>query len=294
MVSVIIPTLDAESKLERVLLMLRNQTISLEIVIIDSSSTDNTKVIAKNHNVKFIKVDKKEFNHGATRNIAARKSKGDVLVFMTQDSLPADKNSVETLTKALNDPMNAASYGRHLCHREAKPTERFSRGHNYPETFYREFLESERPGTIRDCFFSNVFAAVRRKEFEELGGFPENVIMFEDMLMAAKLMTKGYRVAYVPEAKVVHSHNLTPKQHFARYFQAGVSFGMNPWFLEYANSGREGLRFMKEQMKYLARHGEYKWIPYAVWENACKFVGYRLGLNYKKLPLSFVKRMTRL
>lgn len=294
MISVIIPTLDAGSILDRLLLSLSEQTISVEVIIIDSSSTDSTEITAKKHNVEFISIDKKKFNHGATRNIAARKSKGDVLVFMTQDSLPADKNSVETLTKALDDPMNAASYGRHLCHQEAKPTERFSRGHNYPETFYREFLETERPGTIRDCFFSNVFAAVRRKEFEELGGFPENVIMFEDMLMAAKLMTNGYRVAYVPEAKVVHSHNLTPKQQLVRYFQAGVSFGMNPWFLEYTNSGKEGLRFMKEQMKYLVRQAEYKWIPYAVWENACKFVGYRLGLNYKKLPLSFVKRMTKL
>jgi len=294
MISVIIPTLDAGSILDRLLLSLSEQTISVEVIIIDSSSTDSSEITAKKHNVEFISIDKKKFNHGATRNIAARKSKGDVLVFMTQDSLPADKNSVETLTKTLNDPMNAASYGRHLCHREAKPTERFSRGHNYPETSYREFLETERPGTIRDCFFSNVFAAVRRKEFEELGGFPENVIMFEDMLMAAKLMTKGYHVAYVPEAKVVHSHNLTPKQQFVRYFQAGVSFGMNPWFLEYANSGREGLRFMKEQMKYLVRQGEYKWIPYAVLENTCKFIGYRLGLNYRKLPLAFVKRMTRL
>ncbi len=77
---------------------------------------------------------------------------------------------------------------------------------------------------IKTFFFSNVFSAIRRKEFEEIGGFPENVIMFEDMLFAAKLIERGYKIAYVPEAKVIHSHDYSLVQQFRRYYQAGVSF----------------------------------------------------------------------
>ena len=66
MVSVIIPTLDAGSRLEMLLFALQKQSVPIEIVIIDSSSTDSTWIIAKDHNAKLISIEKKDFNHGAT------------------------------------------------------------------------------------------------------------------------------------------------------------------------------------------------------------------------------------
>ena len=74
-------------------------------------------------------------------------------------------------------------------------------------------LEKERPMLknkkvqpeigIKTFFFSNVCSAIKTKEFKELGGFPENIIMFEDLIFAAKAILKGYKIAYVPEAKVM-------------------------------------------------------------------------------------------
>ena len=96
-----------------------------------------------------------------------------------------------------------------------------------------------------------VFSAIRRKEFEEIGGFPENVLMFEDMLFAAKLIEGGYKIAYVPEAKVVHSHDYSLVQQFRRYYQAGVSFQRNPWFTRYARSNKEGIAFLRDEIKFL-------------------------------------------
>jgi rhamnosyltransferase len=284
MVSVIIPTLNAESKLEQILLMLNRQTISLEVVIIDSSSTDNTGVIAENLNAKVISIEKKDFNHGATRNKAAFEAEGSIIVFMTQDALPLDKYCVENLIKPLEAESMAATYGRQIAAEEAMPIEKFARLYNYPEVPIIKGKEQIEEIGIKTFFFSNVFSAIRRKEFEEIGGFPENVLMFEDMLFAAKLIERGYKIAYVPEAKVIHSHDYSLMEQLRRYYQAGVSFQRNPWFMCYAGSSKEGITFLKEEIKFLFKQKKYLWVLYAIFEAISKYAGYKLGLNNNKFP----------
>jgi rhamnosyltransferase len=284
MISVIIPTYTAGNVLDRLLLSLKKQEVVNEIIIIDSSSSDNTGIIAKDHNAKFISIEKKDFNHGATRNVAALHAQGDIIVFMTQDAHPFDQSCIERLIKPLEMDSIVAVYGRQTPREEAMPTEKFARLYNYPEGPIIKGREQVKEMGIKTFFFSNVFSAIRRKEFEEIGGFPENVVMFEDMLYAAKLIERGYKIAYVPEAKVVHSHDYSLIQQLKRYYQAGVSFKMNPWFMDYGGSNKEGIKFLREEIKFLFKQKEYLWIPYAMLEGLCKYTGYQLGLNYDKLP----------
>jgi rhamnosyltransferase len=284
MVSVIIPTLDAGLRLEMLLFALQKQSVPIEIVIIDSSSTDNTGIIAKDHNVKLISIEKKDFNHGATRNKAALHAKGDIIIFMTQDALPLDQSCIENLIKPLEVDSIAAVYGRQIPREGSIPTEKFARLYNYPEVPIIKGKEQIEEMGIKTFFFSNVFSAIRRKEFEEIGGFPENVLMFEDMLFAAKLIEQGYKIAYVPEAKVIHSHDYSLMQQFRRYYQAGVSFQRNPWFMRYAGSNKEGITFLREEIKFLFKQKKYLWVLYAIFEAISKYAGYKLGLNNNKFP----------
>jgi rhamnosyltransferase len=284
MVSVIIPTYNAARHLEGLLSSLERQSFEVEVIVIDSSSTDNTKMIAKDNKVKLISIERKNFGHGVTRNAATLHARGDVVVFMTQDALPSDQFCVENLIKPLEIDSIAAVYGKQIPRKEAIPPEKFARLYNYPDRPIIKGMEQIKEMGIKTFFFSNVFSAIRRKEFEEIGGFPENVIMFEDMLFAAKLIQRGYRIAYVPEAKVVHSHDYLLTQQFKRYYQAGVSFKMNPWFMDYAGSNKEGIKFLKEEIKFLFKQKEYPWVFYAILEAMCKYTGYQSGLNYDKLP----------
>ncbi len=118
MVSVIIPTLNAELKLKRILPMLNRQTIPLEVVIIDSSSTDNTNAIAKNLNAKLISITRESFNHGQTRNLAVAHAIGEIVVFMTQDALLHSEFCIENLIKPLEVDSIAAVYGRQIPREE--------------------------------------------------------------------------------------------------------------------------------------------------------------------------------
>jgi rhamnosyltransferase len=283
-VSAIIPTFNAGQGIGALISALRSQTIPLEIIVIDSSSTDNTAGAAMSFGARVLTVKKQDFNHGKTRNIAARAAGGEVLVFLTQDALPFDDRAVEYLLRPLREPKVAACYGRHIPREDARPTEKFARYFNYPDKSVVKGAEHVTELGIRAFFFSNVFSAVRRHEFFEVGSFPEDLIMFEDMILAGKLIRKGYCVAYSPQAEILHSHCYSLGQQFKRYLEAGISFSNHPGLAQTADADREGLAFLREELKFLARERKIHWIGYAVLDAAVKYAGYKAGLNSSKLP----------
>jgi rhamnosyltransferase len=293
MVSVIIPTFNGGAWIGTLLAALKKQTVPLEVIVIDSSSTDDTVKIVKSSGARLLTVKKSDFNHGRTRNVAVQAAEGDVLVFLTQDALPVDERAMENLVYPLEAPHVAACYGRHIPRDDAKPTEKFARHYNYPEKPLLKGPEDVAEYGIRTFFFSNVFSAVKRSEFMEVGCFPEDLIMFEDMMLSAKLIGKGYHIAYSPEARVIHSHNYSLARQFRRYMEAGISFGNYPWLSEAAHADREGLTFLKEELKFLVRGGNIRWVGYAMLDAAFKYVGYNLGLNVSRVPIFLSGKVLR-
>lgn len=295
-VSVIIPTLNAEKFVANLVPRLKRQTLPpAEIIVIDSSSEDRTVGITVELGCKTITIERKAFDHGGTRNLGARLSTGEVLAFTTQDALPIDDRFLEKLVEPLADPSDptiAASFGRQLARDDALPPERFARLFNYPDTgMVKSRKDLPRLG-IKTFFFSDVCSAVRKREFEAVGGFPERIVMNEDMILAAKLILRGYKVAYVPEAAVRHSHDYSIAQQFRRYFDVGASLSMNRWLLEYTRAEGEGFKFVKEQLAWLVRHRYYRWIPYTAARTVAKYAGYRLGLMEDKLPAGLKRKFS--
>ncbi|HEY3277713.1 MAG TPA: glycosyltransferase [Syntrophorhabdaceae bacterium] len=283
MVSVIIPTYNAMPAIERLISSLKTQTAACEIIVIDSSSSDETARAAESCGARVITVPKQSFNHGGTRNLAAMQSRGDITVFLTQDALPCDDRCIEHLIEPLRDPRIAASYGRQIPRGDAKPTEAFARNYNYPESGSLRCWDDVEELGIKAFFFSNVCSAIRGKEFQELGGFPDKLIMFEDMLYAANLLKSGYSIAYAPGARVVHSHDYSWAGQFGRYARAGLSFSCHPWLAPYARGRREGLRFLDEEIRHLLSKGMYFWGLYALGEAFFKYGGYYLGLRHGRV-----------
>lgn len=284
MISVIIPTCDAEPYIEKLCHSIVEQSVLCELIVIDSQSQDKTVEIAKKTGANIIAIKRNDFNHGTTRNLAAASASGDVLVFLTQDALPVDRFLIEKLTGPLVKDGHAAAYGRHIARAGAIPTERFARLFNYPEApvVKRKDLITELG--IKTFFFSNVCSAVSRQVFDELGGFPKGVILNEDMYFGARLIEKGHSIAYVPEACVIHSHNYGFFTQFRRYFDIGVFFSQNRWLLEFASLQREGYRLVWAEFAYLLESRAIKWMPYAILEILAKQSGYNAGLHYRQIP----------
>ena len=197
---------------------------------------------------------------------------------MTQDALPLNDMLLRNLTTPLQMSDIAATFGRHIPRSEASPLEVFARQFNYPDTGSIKGIDDIKQYGIKTFFFSNVCSAIKKELFLKAGMFPEGIRANEDMLIAARLILRGYKVAYVPEAMVIHSHNYSLLKQFRRYYNIGSSLKNNSWILKYAQAEGEGIRFVKGQIRSVLKHRNYFWIPYIFLESLTKFAGYRIGL----------------
>jgi rhamnosyltransferase len=266
------------------------------ILIIDSSSTDNTINLLSSYPIQLHIIPKQEFDHGKTRKLATRLVDADIYIYLTQDAYPANKNTFKALLSLLlaneKNKKMACAYGRQLPKKNATPLGKHARLYHYPAIgAIRHYADRQRYG-IKTCFNSNSFAAYKKTYLDEVGNFPERLIAGEDVYIAAKLLIQGYSIGYADEACVFHSHNLTLREEFHRYFSIGVFHGKESWILNsFKSAQREGLRFIVSEWRFLLKEKEYVWLPYAILSTCVKFIAYHLGLHEHKIPYFIKKKM---
>lgn len=292
-VACIIPTLNAERYAERIGAAIAAQTLKpSELLIVDSSSDDGTVAAFENAGFRAISIDRKDFNHGAVRNLGARSTAAEVLVFMTQDAIPDDPDWLRNLVRPIVAGEAAAAFSRQIPNEEDSPLAAFARLNNYPPHSRLVSPEDIARLGIKAAFFSNSCSAIGRDVFEELGGFRTDTIMNEDMLFAVALLGAGYSHYYAADSRVLHSHDYTLAQTFRRYFDIGVVFAQASRELSGFNSGSAGFSYVKDLVSYLWREREYLAIPKAFAESAAKFVAVQLGKRYRHLPKSVVPKLS--
>lgn len=285
MVSIIIPSLNPGDSFTYLLDAVKKQSLSGELIVIDSLSSDNTVECAISYGAKVIVVKKSEFNHGGTRNLAAENSAGDILIYMTQDAVLVDEFAFEKLIACFCNERVGAAYGRQLPRSGAHPIEAHARIFNYPtESKVKSMSDAHEMG-IKTAFISNSFAAYRRKALEEVGGFPPDTVFGEDTYVAAKMLMAGWKVAYSADASVYHSHSYGFFEEFKRYFDIGVFHSREVWIRQnFGQAEGEGLRYIKSELNYLWNKRP-QLIPSAVLRTLFKFIGYKLGASEKNIPL---------
>ncbi|WOO36168.1 glycosyltransferase family 2 protein [Anaerocolumna sp. AGMB13020] len=245
-----------------------------------------------NFHIEFIEVGKKDFDHGATRAYGASLSKADLLMFMTQDAVPCDTHLISNMKAAFSDSKIAAAYARQLPREDAGIIESYTRKFNYPEESSTKSLLDLPELGIKTYFCSNVCAAYRREVYEGLGGFVKKTIFNEDMIMAAGIIKAGYSIAYTSEAKVYHSHGYTCKEQFKRNFDLAVSQADFPEVFSGIKSESEGKKMVFKTSAHLIKSGRFYLLPSLIAESGYKYMGYLAGKNYKKLPLSLIKKIS--
>ncbi len=289
-VDVIIPVYRPGERFYELVDRLERQTFPPERIIVmetrDGCGTDRRleQFCLQHPRIKKYSLKKQEFDHGATRQAGVEKSDADYFVCMTQDALPADLFLLERLKEALEQNADAAAaYARQLPEEDCCLIERYTRQFNYPdqERIKRKADISELG--IKTFFCSNVCAIYRRAVFDKLGGFAFPAVFNEDMVYAAGAVDAGYAVVYAAGAQVIHSHNYTLVQQFRRNFDLGTSHAMHPEVFAAVPPEGEGMALVKRTAAFLFRQNPFL-ILLLMCQSAAKYVGYRMGKSYEKLP----------
>lgn len=299
-VDVVIPTYKPGKKFSRLLKMLQRQTwpVGKIIVMNTEKSFWNEHGFEGIKNLEVHHLTKEEFDHGETRNRGMRFSRADIVVFMTDDAVPADEHLIEALVKAFEQrgPEGEAvimAYARQLPDKDCPLAERYTRSFNYPEeSCVKTRADLEQMG-IKIFFASNVCCAYDREKFWFQGGFIRRTIFNEDMIFAGKaLLQDDYAVAYAAGARVIHSHNYNCRQQFKRNFDLAVSQADHPELFGCVRSESEGIRLVKSTARFLIRRGKPWLVPGLVVKSGFKFLGYRAGKCYRLLPKWLILKLT--
>jgi rhamnosyltransferase len=298
MTDVIIPVYRPDEKLERLIERLNVQTVQAMHVFFMHTLTGTSEddrvheLLCTAEHAVITELSKAEFDHGGTRNRAARLSEAEFILFLTQDAVPENEYLIENLEKQFRRETVAAAYGKQLPGDEVGIIEQYTRSFNYPEeSFYKSKKDLERLG-IKTYFCSNVCAMYRRSVYRELGGFVLHTIFNEDMIMASSVIAAGYEIAYAADARVVHAHKYTYRQQFSRNFDLAVSQRQYREVFDGVKSETEGIRLVKETAGYLLKNGKWYLLPDLVLQSGFKFLGYRFGKKYEKLPKKLVRRLS--
>ena len=231
-VTVAIPVLNGARHLDEVLEAVRAQRIDreLEILIVDSGSTDGSLEIARRHGAVVHEIDRSDFSHGGTRNRMMAMARGEHVAFLTQDATPAHDGWLAALLEGFDQADDvAAVFGPH----EARP----DASHMIKSEMERHFASWGNGGTEIDVqrldtssqgiaayrdfpgqltFLSDVNCAIARWAWEQV---PYREVPYaEDQLLGRELIEAGFAKVFHPDARVLHSHDYPPVAFFRRYF----------------------------------------------------------------------------
>lgn len=294
-ISILILTKNENTNIGRCLESICSQRCesSLEVLLIDSGSTDSTLEIASKFPVRIVQIAPEDFHHARTRNFAASLATGNYLVYLAADAFPASNTWLNGLLSSFEDPRVGAVYGRHLPKENSKTERRQAL-----ETLYGASRILKEPGNglhlgYRYYHFSTVNAAIRKSVWEATR-FPEEIKVFEDVGIAKRILDTGWHIVYEPEAAVYHSHDYPIHMLFKRYFDIGVVYQrLGIWNLNSRKSVvRDGWQTVKNKMKLIGSGKNPLETASALAYDGAKYLGLLLGRNEAKLPVALKKRIS--
>lgn len=293
-ISVVVPTLNAGPHLPALLPALARQGLAPEqFLVIDSESDDGSCDDFRAFGATVVGIERRTFNHGGTRQLAVdMRPEADVVVMLTQDAIPQGRDTIARLVDAFADFQVGMAYGRQLPRTVARGIERHARLLNYPPRSETRGLDDRAHAGVKTVFCSDSFAAYRTAALAAVGGFPLDAFFAEDQLVAGRMLIDGWRIAYRGDAEVIHSHGYTVAEEFRRYFDVGVFHGRNRWLIDtFGAAEGEGLRFIRSELAYLARHDPAQ-LPSAIVRTFAKYGGYKIGSREAKLSNRWKQRLS--
>lgn len=172
---------------------------SLEILVIDSYSTDGTIEISEREGCSLLEIPKEKFNYGGSLNSGIELLKKDLIISLSAHAIPQSEDFIHELIKPFNDPRVAGTYSR----QEAWPDALFLEKVRISKTFDNKQRTFTETGNA-EMHFSNVASCIRKTFWKKTKFQP--IPSSEDFFWAEDMIKAGCKILYIPSVAVYHSH----------------------------------------------------------------------------------------
>ena len=213
--SLVIRAYNEEKHIGRLLEGIKHQTLKdVEVILVDSGSTNSTVEIAKSYGVQIVRIPSEEFTFGRSLNYGIRAATGDLIVIASAHVYPVYPDWLASLLHPFEDEKIALTYGKQRGPEAAKFSEQ--------QIFHQWFPEV---GKLRQetAFCNNANAAIRKSLWQKQP-YDETLTGLEDLAWAKWAKEQGYDIAYIPEAEIIHVHDETPRGVYNRYRREAMAF----------------------------------------------------------------------
>ena len=230
-VTVAIPVYNGARYLDEVLTAVRAQRVDadVELLVIDSGSTDGSLEICARHGARIHSIPKAEFSHGGTRNLAMQLAAGEHVAFITQDATPAHDGWLAAMLEGFEQADDVALvFGPHDARPDASHMIKAEMERHFATWGEGRRIDVQRLGrSAADLelyrrfpglwtFFSDVNGCVAKWAWREI---PYRTVPYaEDQLLGREMIEAGFAKVFHPDARVLHSHDYPPMQFLRRYF----------------------------------------------------------------------------
>ena len=280
-VDIICPLYNAEQYIENLyksILMQKKVNIN-KIKFVLTESKDNSEEKLKSMKLDYKKIKKEEFSHSLTRENEVFDSNADIVVFITQDIIIKRDDWLFNLIKDIENGTVDACYSRQIC--DNNTIEKYTRGFNYPKESKIVSKDDIKKLGLKTFFFSDASSAIKRETFRKLNGYDnKKLIINEDMYIAYKLITNGYKIKYCADSEVIHSHKFTLKQYYNRYKDTGKFFKENNYLNKY-KVNRAGGSMAVYVLGRALQDKNWKVLLQFVPNMAARFIGMQVGKKSK-------------
>jgi glycosyltransferase involved in cell wall biosynthesis len=206
--SLVIRAYNEEKHIARLLEGVKQQTVTdVEIILVDSGSTDSTVSIAESFGAKVVHIPSAEFTFGRSLNFGIKAAAREFIVIASAHVYPVYPDWLESLLKPFQDGRVALAYGKQRGYEGSKYSEH--------QVFHQWYPDASSFDQVT-AFCNNANAAIRKNLWEQ-HPYDETLTGLEDLEWAKWAKGQGYKIAYAAEAEIVHVHNETPRGVYNRY-----------------------------------------------------------------------------
>lgn len=213
-ISIIIRCYNEEQHIGRLLNGIQQQTLNnIEIIVVDSGSTDATVTIASRYPIKLVSIQPEDFSFGYSLNQGCAMASGEFLVFASAHIYPIYPDWLEQLIKPFSDEQVGLCYGKQRGNELSKYSEL--------QVFAKWFPEQSNHNQFHP-FCNNANAAIRRSLWQQIA-YDESLTGLEDLDWAKRAIAMGYKIAYIADAEIIHVHEETPRKIYNRYYREAIA-----------------------------------------------------------------------